>query len=359
MTAPQMLPNLQGMPAYRPGRPAPIGPNGQSFKLSSNESPDGPLPAVLKVLAEAALRSNLYPEISGLPLRVALGERWSVPADDIAVGPGSVAVFKQIIQAYAGVGDEVVYAWRSFEAYPIMVQSLGAVSVKVPLAAGGRHDLEAMADAITPRTRIVVVCNPNNPTGTVVHRGELESFLDRVPENVLVVLDEAYREYVRDADVPDGIELYRRRSNVVVLRTFSKAYGLAGARVGFAIAPTPIAAALRATGIPFGLSAFGEAAGVAALEVEAELLAQVSEVVAERERVQARLVELGYAVPVSQANCLWLPVGTDTERLAAACEEAGIAARPFPGEGLRVTVAQQAANAAFLAVAEAFAAGSR
>jgi histidinol-phosphate aminotransferase len=247
-----------------------------------------------------------------------------------------------------------MYAWRSFEAYPIITQISGATSVRVPLTPGEVHDLDAMADAITDRTRLIFVCNPNNPTGTVVRRAELERFLDRVPSDVLVVLDEAYREFIRDAEVPDGIEIYRERPNVAVLRTFSKAYGLAGLRVGFAVAHEPVAAALRKTAVPFGVSQLAQDAAVASLRAEDELMGRVGALVCERNRVHEGLVKQGWTVPETQANFVWLRLGERTIEFAAACEEAGVVVRPFAGEGVRVTIGENEANDLFLKVAEGF-----
>jgi histidinol-phosphate aminotransferase len=248
----------------------------------------------------------------------------------------------------------VIYAWRSFEAYPIITQVSGAVSVPVPLTSREVHDLDAMAEVVTDRTRLIFVCNPNNPTGTVVRRAELERFLDRVPSDVLVVLDEAYKEFIRDADVPDGIELYRDHPNVCVLRTFSKAYGLAGLRVGFAVAHEPVAAALRKTAVPFGVSQVAQDAAIASLRAEDELLGRVGALVGERTRVYEALVTQGWTVPETQANFVWLRLGERTLEFAAACEKAGVVVRPFPGEGVRVTIGECEANDLFLHAAEGF-----
>jgi histidinol-phosphate aminotransferase len=211
-----------------------------------------------------------------------------------------------------------------------------------------------MADAITDRTRLIFVCNPNNPTGTVVRRAELERFLDRVPGDVLVVLDEAYREFIRDLEVPDGVQLYRDRPNVCVLRTFSKAYGLAGLRVGFAIAHEPVAAALRKTAVPFGVSQLAQDAAIASLRAEDELLGRVGSLVSERTRVVDTLRAQGWTVPETQANFVWLRLGERTTDFAAACDQAGVVVRPFAGEGVRVTVGETEGNDIFLKVAEGF-----
>jgi len=273
----------------------------------------------------------------------------------VATGTGSVGVLQQVVQSTATEGDEVVYAWRSFEAYPIVVHVSGAKSVRVPLLSDEHHDLDAMADAVTDRTRLVLVCSPNNPTGTAVRRDSLERFLDRIPPHVLVVIDEAYREFVRDADVPDAIDVYRARPNVAVLRTFSKAYGLAGLRVGFAVAHEPVADALRKTAVPFGVSGLAQTAAVASLAAESELLERVAALVEERTRVQTALREQGWSrVPVSEANFVWLRLGDRTEEFAAACEEAGVVVRPFAGEGARVSIGEPEANDLFLRVAKGF-----
>ncbi|MEU4918990.1 histidinol-phosphate transaminase [Streptomyces parvus] len=352
-TSPKLRAELDGVPAYVPGKPAAAG-GPVAYKLSSNENPYPPLPGVLDSALAAAGNFNRYPDMACTGLTNELAERFGVPLTHLATGTGSVGVAQQLLQATSGPGDEVIYAWRSFEAYPIITQVSGATSVKVPLTEGDVHDLDAMAEAITDRTRLIFVCNPNNPTGTVVRRGELERFLDRVPSDVLVVLDEAYKEFIRDADVPDGIEIYRDRPNVAVLRTFSKAYGLAGLRVGFAVAHEPVAAALRKTAVPFGVSQLAQDAAVASLRAEDELLGRVGSLVAERVRVSAELARQGWTVPESHANFVWLRLGERTLDFAGACERAGVVVRPFAGEGVRVTIGETEGNDLFLKTAEAF-----
>jgi histidinol-phosphate aminotransferase len=350
--SPRFRPVLDQFTGYKPGR-VPSGPDGRTFKLSSNESPYGPLPSVVKVIAEAANNVNRYPDNGAAELTDAIAQRFDVPASDVAVGCGSVGVTQQLLAAVAEPGAEVVYAWRSFEAYPGLTALSGATPVQVPLA-GEAHDLDAMAAAITPRTRLVFVCNPNNPTGTVVRRGELEEFLDQVPADCLVVLDEAYAEYVRDPEVPDGTQLYRDRPNVAVLRTFSKAYGLAALRVGFVIAHQEITSAARKTMLTFTVNAIAQAAAVASLAAEPELMERVDAVVAERARVCAELRGRGWTVPQTEANFVWLRLGEETPGLAAACERAGISVRPFGTEGVRVSIGTREDNDAFLAVAEEY-----
>jgi histidinol-phosphate aminotransferase len=229
--------------------------------------------------------------------------------------------------------------------YPILAQVAGARSVQVPLAPGApggpadTHDLDALAAAVDEDTRLVFVCNPNNPTGTAVRRAELERFLAAVPDRTLVVLDEAYREFVTDPEVPDGLELMRGRPNVAVLRTFSKAWGLAGLRVGYLVAEDPaVADAVRRTHVPFSVSSLAQAAAVAALGSEDEVRRRCAAVVEERARLTGALRERGLPVADSQANFVWLPAGERTAELAAALEARAVITRPFAGEGLRVTV---------------------
>jgi histidinol-phosphate aminotransferase len=328
-------------------------PDGRAFKLSSNESPYGPLPSVVQVITEASADVNRYPDNGAVALTEAIARRYGIPPTHIAVGCGSVGVTQQLLQAVAEPGGEVLYAWRSFEAYPRLVQLAGAAEILVPLQ-DETHHLDEMAAAITPRTRVIFVCNPNNPTGTVVHRAELEDFLDRVPADCLVVLDEAYAEYVRDPDVPDGLELYRDRPNLAVLRTFSKAYGLAGLRVGFLVGHEPVAEAARKTLLPFSVNTIAQAAAIASLAAEPELLARVDQVVKERARVRDELLAQGWSVPPTEANFVWLRLNEDTEDFAASCARDGIGIRPFAGEGARVSVGDEEDNEAFLAAARAY-----
>ncbi len=349
---PRFRPILDQFAPYKPGK-APSAASGRTFKLSSNESPFGPLPSVLKVIAEAAGNVNRYPDHGAVELIEAIAAHFRVPASHVAVGCGSVGVAQQLLEAVGEPGAEVLYAWRSFEAYPYLSDLAGVTSVRVPLR-DETHDLAAMADAITDRTRLIFVCNPNNPTGTVVHRAELEEFLDRVPGDCLVALDEAYTEYVTDPTVPDGIDLYRDRPNLAVLRTFSKAYGLAGLRVGFMIAHQPVAAAIRKTMLTFTVNALAQAAAIASLEAEPELLERVEAVVSERNRVRGELLAQGWTVPPTEANFVWLSLGEDTEDFAGASDRQGVSVRPYGVDGARVSIGQPEANDAFLAVAQAY-----
>jgi histidinol-phosphate aminotransferase len=345
---------LDAMPSYVPGKPAARRGGLVTYKVSSNENPYPPLPSVLDVIWEHAGTVNRYPDMAVTALTSAIADSLGVEADRIATGTGSVGVLGQIVQAMCDAGDEVVYAWRSFEAYPIVTAVAGARSVQVPLGAGQRHDLPAMAAAVTDRTKVVIVCSPNNPTGTVVHRDELEAFLTAVPRHVLVVLDEAYTEFVRDPDAPDALATWRAHPNVAVLRTFSKAYGLAGLRVGYAVAHPEVAAALRKTAVPFGVNSLAQAAGVASLAAFDELAERVAALVAERERVAAALADQGWQLSVSEANFVWFALGEDSPAFTAACEEAGLMVRQYALDGVRVTIGERAANDLLLEVAGSF-----
>jgi len=325
-----------------------------AIKLASNETPHPPLPHVVQRIAAAAAAANRYPDASAAELTRALADRHGVDASRVAVGCGSVSLCTQLVQAVADADEEVMYAWRSFEAYPIITAVSGASPVQVPLH-DQRHDLAAMAERITGKTRLVLVCNPNNPTGTVVHHDELLDFLKAVPEDVVVALDEAYHEYVRDPAVPDGLALLDRHPNLVVLRTFSKAYGLAGLRVGYAIAADPsLARALRQTQVPFAVTTVAQEAALASLEPAAEeqLQMRTDEVARERVRVRDVLRGFGYDVPPTEANFVWVPLGERTVEWAAGCEERRVIVRPFAGAGARVTVSTPKENDAFLAAAK-------
>ncbi len=345
---------IASIPAYVAGKPPAPRPGQRVFKLSSNENPYPPLPGVVEAAEAAVAVMNRYPDMGNTALYAALSERLGMPQARLAAGTGSVAVLYHLLQAFCDPGDEVVYAWRSFEAYPIAVSATGAVSVQVPVDADGRHDLDAMAEAVTERTKVVIVCTPNNPTGPSVTETGLRALVEQVPDHVLVVVDEAYREFVREQDPIDGLALARDHANVAVMRTFAKAYGLAGFRVGYLIAHEEVAAAVRACALPFGVSSVAQAAAVASLDAEDELLARVESIVAERARVVAGLADQGWTFPEPQGNFVWLPLAERTAEFAALAEEAGITVRPFAGEGVRVTIGEPDANDVFLSVTERF-----
>ncbi|WP_407727341.1 histidinol-phosphate transaminase [Rhodococcoides fascians] len=339
-------PDLDAIPAYVPGRSFP-----GAIKLASNETTQGPLPSVREAIAEAAGGVNRYPDIRATALVESLAKKLGVAPENVAAGNGSVALCQEVVQITCGPGDEVIFAWRSFEAYPIIVRVTGATPVQVPLTSDHVHDLDAMLDAITERTRLIFVCNPNNPSGTVVQRDKLVAFLDAVPPNVLVVLDEAYFEYTRpDAagNHTDGVEIARGRRNVIVLRTFSKAYGLAGLRVGYAVADPEVITALSKVRIAFAVSTIAQQAALASLEASAELLARTDALIAERDRVRDALVSGGYDVGVSQSNFIWLPLGERSGEFASGAAEQGVLLRSYGNDGVRITIGDPHENDAFL-----------
>jgi len=353
-SGPQPREGVAAIPAYVPGRPPTPRAGLTSYKLSSNENPYPPLPGVLAEVVRSATAMNRYPDMGSIELRTALAAKLGVELDQVAVGTGSVAILYHLLQAFCDPGDEVVHAWRSFEAYPIAVSVAGAVGVPVPVTSDGRHDLVAMAAAVTDRTRAVLLCTPNNPTGPALTRAELDTFLAAVPGDVLVVVDEAYLEFVRIGDPVDGIGLATAYRNVVVMRTFAKAYGLAGLRVGYLVGPEPIAAAVRACSLPFGVSSLAQVAAVASLAAEEELFERVQSIVDERTRVVAALSDQGWSLPDAQGNFVWFDLGARTGEFATAAEEAGIVVRPFADEGVRVSIGEKAANDVLIAVAGTF-----
>lgn len=340
----RLRPALDGVPTYRPGKPPTPVEGVTHFKLSSNENPYPPLPSVLDAIADAASHVHRYPDPGVHGLRERIAAELGVGPDEIVVGPGSAAVYDQIVQALVDDGDEVVYSWRSFELYPICVAARGGRSVQVPNTAEGRHDLPAMARSIRRDTRLVIVCSPNNPTGATVGAAELEDFLARVPAHVAVLLDEAYLQFDTSGDRVDGLDAYRRHPNVVLLRTFSKAYGLAGLRVGYAVAHPRVAAALAKTGLPFAVTDVAQQAALASLDAAEELDLRVKSVLAERGRVQDALRDQGWDLPESHGNFVWLPLAAESLAFGQIADAAGISVRPFDGDGVRVTIGEPAAN---------------
>ncbi|WP_314216119.1 histidinol-phosphate transaminase [Pseudarthrobacter equi] len=333
---------VTGLPSYVPGRRS-LG--ADIAALASNESHYEPLPAATAAVAEAAGRMNRYPDMAAVELRERLARHLGVTADEVAVGPGSVGVLQQIITGLCDAGDEVVFAWRSFEAYPILVELAGARPVRVPLDGAEGHDLDAMAAAVTGRTKVVLLCTPNNPTGVPIGHERLQAFLQAVPSSVLVVIDEAYVEYADAGSGPDSMALYRRYPNVCILRTFSKAYGLAGLRVGYAVAAPDIAEGLRRTALPFSVSALAQKAAIASLDAGEEMAERVFAVKQERARMAAELMVQGWTLQPSQGNFLW--IRADAELLATlvdAFNAAGIMVRAYQGDGVRITVADPASN---------------
>ncbi|MEU9884271.1 histidinol-phosphate transaminase [Sphaerisporangium sp. NPDC051011] len=341
---------IDGLVAYKPGR-APVA-GRPKVKLSSNEMPFGPLPAVLDAISRAATTLNRYPDFHRLELTEALASRHGVDPSQVVVDNGSGALLQVLASVIAGPGDEIIYAWRAFESYPIVTAVSGATAVTVPLDGRYAHDLAAMAAAVTDRTRMVIVCNPNNPTGTVVSRAELGRLLDALPDDVLLVLDEAYQDFVTDLRSPRGLDLVGERPNVAVLRTFSKAYGLAGLRVGYCVTRPETAELIRKAIVGFSVSTLAQAGALAALTPEAgvELKERIAHVVEERTRVTDELIHLGVPVVPSQANFVFMPM-PDGPAMAAAFEERGVILRAYATDGLRVTIGTAEENDRFLTLA--------
>ncbi|WP_399882037.1 histidinol-phosphate transaminase [Streptomyces sp. BBFR51] len=351
MTVPRFRPILDSLPGYRategvydkePARP-----------LSANESPDDPLPGVIEAIGAAGALAHRYPDPQCTDLTRAIARRHGVGPETVLVGAGSVALLQALVVAVAEPSAEIVFPWLSFELYPPLAQLAGLRPVAVPLDRY-HNDLRAMADRVTDDTGLVVVCNPNNPTGTVVGKRDLRAFLDRVPPTCPVVLDEAYYEYVRTPDTCSGLSLLRTYPNLVVTRTFSKAYGLAALRVGYLIGSQDIVDTLAKVRLAYSVSAVAQVAGLAALDLEDQLRERVDATVAERTRIREALLAGGLKVPDNHSNFVWLPLGEDAAGFGGHCTDAGIAVRTYDGEGVRVSVGSPEDNDAFLACAAAW-----
>ena len=333
---PTARPELAGLAAYSSVAPGAVP---VRVRASSNEAPGGLVGPVLEAALAAVSGGSRYPLIGGTDLASSLAVALGVPESSVAVADGALPLLDRLLLAYLRPEDEVVMAWRSYEAYPLSVQIAGGRSVQVPLAASGAHDLGAMAAAVSPRTRVVIVCNPNNPTGTVVPWDELVGFVDALPRDVLVVLDEAYTEYDDRPRPPSAaLSALVARGNVVVLRTFSKAHGLAGLRAGYLVAAPAVAAAVRSVLPPFPVSSVAVAAATASLAHPEVLAARVAATCEERSRVVALLSARGLTGPTSYANFVWLPLGERSLEFAELCRAHGLLVRPFAGEGVRITV---------------------
>lgn len=348
MHKPRIRSVFDRLPSYAPAHPV-VSASGESHPLAANESPHGPIADVVATIAEHAGSANRYPDFNGTELVSQLARHCGVAEDRVALGAGSVALIQMLMQAVAEAGAEVMCGWRSFELYPLLAGLAGLRCVQVPLAAE-TLDLTAMVNRVDDRTRLILVCNPNNPTGTFIDHEQLREFVDSVPENCLLAVDEAYFDYVRRPGARSAMDLVPDRPNVVVLRTFSKAYGLAGLRVGYLVGAPYVVRQLRKARLPYSLSTIAQKAALAALRNSGEILAQAGETVAERTRVQQKLSSAGWVIPWSEANFVWLPLGPASVAFGARCAELGVAVRVFPGEGVRVTIGSPADNDAFLAV---------
>ncbi len=342
---------VESLPAYRPGKGAAQAEAehgiSDAIKLASNENPLAPVAAVQRAIVEAASGVNRYADHRATELRETLAYWLGVEAGQVTVGCGSVGLLQQLLLTYVDPGDEVVYPWRSFEVYPVYTTLAGGTSVTVPLV-DDRFDLDAVADAVTPATKVVLLATPNNPTGTAMSTTELAAFLDRVGQNTIVAIDEAYREFV-DPVLGDPVtDLVPRYRNVLVLRTFSKAHGLAGLRVGYAIGDADVITALDKTLVPFAVNGVAQAAAIAAVGAIDEIRDRVSDILDERARVVSVLRTVGWQLPEPQANFVYLPLGERTDEVCVELERRGVVARPFSAEGLRITIGTAEENDRFL-----------
>lgn len=345
---------IDELPTYKAGRSASPVAGLTPFKLSSNELPFSPPEQLLQVISKVSSNSSRYPDPFSTELTTALAGSLGVHPDMVALGTGGVGVCQQIVQAFCDASDEVVYAWRSFEAYPIICGIAGAHTVPVSLTPEGKHDLRTMRNSVTDRTRMIFICSPNNPTGQVVTHQEFVDFMESIPKDVLVVLDEAYIEFNVDPDVPKSLELLSRFSNLGVLRTFSKAFGLAGLRVGYFIAQPAVIDAVRKTAVPFGVSIIAQAVATEALSMTELFSDRIWQVIQRRGWLENQFNIRGIHLEPSQGNFIWWPLKQRTDEFRDLCEKSALAIRPFSGEGVRVTIGEQEALERLLAVVDDF-----
>ena len=349
---------LARIPGYQAGVPTGQAPeaiaSGEIAQLASNESPFPPHPAVVETIRAAATAMNRYPDPDATLLRRRIAERHETEPGRIAVGNGSCEILLAAAEALCEPGAEIVYAWPSFSMYPYLAALTGAREIRVPLAEGDVHDLEAMAAEVNAATQLVVVCNPNNPTGTHLPAAEVAAFCERIPAHVTIALDEAYVEFQTNDDPDAGVDLLADFPNLVVLRTFSKCYGLAGLRVGYALGPAKFRAAVDAVRQPFSVNALAQAAAAEAVLHQDDVTRRVESTIVERIRVEEGLREIGLRTTETQANFSWVDLGDAVEaEVVAGLAERAIAVRPGtplgdPGH-IRVTYGTAAENDRFLA----------
>jgi histidinol-phosphate aminotransferase len=350
----RVRPAVGALPAYKPGKAAEQAERehniAEAIKLASNENPYPPPAAVVDAVAQACRSGNIYCDHRATAVREALADRLGLAVEQITVGAGSVALLYQLATAFVDLGDEVVTPWISFEAYPISVQTMGGILVRVPLTTDHAFDLDAVAAAVTGRTKLVLLATPNNPTGTAVSTAAVARLVEAIGGDVVVLVDEAYREFA-DAALGDPVtELLPRFDNVAVARTFSKAYGLASLRVGYVMAHPEVVTAIDKCLIPFNVNGLAQAAALAALSDEGtnEARANIDAIKAERGRVAASLAADGWDIPDAQANFVWMHLADRTDDVCIALEQRGVVVRPFSGIGIRVTVGTPAQNDRFL-----------
>ena len=350
----RVRPAIDALPAYKPGKAAEQAERehdiAEAIKLASNENPYPPPAPVVEAVAAACHGGNLYCDHRATAVREALADQLGLAVEQVTVGAGSVALLYQLATAYLDPGDEAVTPWISFEAYPISVQTMGGSLVRVPLTAGHAFDLDAVAAAVTERTKLVLLATPNNPTGTAVSTAAVASLLERIPGEVIVLVDEAYREFADPALGDPVVELLPRFDNVAAARTFSKAYGLASLRVGYVMAHPEVVSAIDKCLIPFNVNGLAQAAALAALgdDAAAEAQAHIDAIKAERGRVAAALSADGWDIPDAQSNFVWIHLGDRTDEVCIGLERRGVVVRPFSGIGIRVTIGTPAQNDRFL-----------
>lgn len=347
----KVRPAIQSLAAYRPGKGATQAEKehgiSNAIKLASNENPYEPVPAVAKAIEQAASGVNRYGDHRATELRNALAQWVGVQSDQVAVGCGSVGLLQQLCLTYLDPGDEAVFPWLSFEAYPVCVKMMGAVPVNPPLVEH-RFDMAAVADAVTDRTKLILLATPNNPTGTAITTTDIKNLLDAIPNNVIVLVDEAYREFA-STDLGDPVaELTPHHRNLVVTRTFSKAYGLAGLRVGYAVTDPEVVTELDKILLPFAVNNAAQAAALAALESLDEIQPKLDLILGERARVVSRLSDDGWNLPPAEANFVYLATGDRTDEIYLGLEKRGVVTRPFSGDGIRVTIGTPEENDRFL-----------
>jgi histidinol-phosphate aminotransferase len=318
----------------------------QAIKLASNENPWGPSPKALQVLAGASASLHRYPDGGAHSLRHALADRWKIPGDQVLVGNGSDDIISLLIRAFLSPGDEAVMADLTFVMYKLSVLGGHGVPVEVPLK-NWVHDMAAMVDAVTDRTRLFFLCNPNNPTGTMLTAKDVD-LLSRLPDHVIVVLDEAYYEYVRHPDFPDSLQYVRDGRPVVVLRTFSKIYGLAGLRVGYGCTTKEIAGYVNRVRPPFNVNSLAQEAARAALCDDEHVAKSRAMNEAEMAFLEDRLTSMGLEPVPSQANFLYFNAGMDGKCVYDALLREGVIVRHIRGSMIRVTIGQPTENRRFL-----------
>lgn len=297
-------------------------------KLSSNENPYGPMPAAIAGMQAVLSRLNVYPDGSARALRRRLCERLGIADTNLVVGNGSNELLRLVAQAVLDPGDECVFAWPSFVVYPMVCQLMGATEVKVPLGEGEAHDLDAMLAAITEKTKLVFLCNPNNPTGTIYSRGAFERFLERVPDHVLVIVDEAYFEYATSPEYPDTLAYFDGERPLGVLRTFSKIYSLAGARVGYGVLPEPVASALNKIREPFNVNTVAQIGAYHSLDDEAEIRRRRDENQEQKTYLYSCFDRLGVSYVPSETNFVWVHTEKPVEVFQALLSQ-GVIVRDF------------------------------